>query len=211
MDIDREFWKDCGMPISCDLTFDYTNYEGESTRRRVTTTHFTDTGQILGHCHLRNAEREFRIDSIDNCVDTTTRQPIANLYDHLFDLYEQTPEHSFDQVWTDHIDKLRALLYILEYSGFDETQRVQVIQKLCQQLGKDDRITTASAAKIVVQYRRAGLQSYKLTVGRLSKTLTDREKAAVQKLANKIATQFEKQPNQYTQEALNYIAKRFSE
>lgn len=208
----EEYWRDAGMPAAATLKFSYQSSAGTSTQRTVDVREFAEGffgPQLRGHCQLRNATRTFNIDSISDCVDLQTGEQVEDVAGHLFELYKKTPEHSFDAVVAEHLDKLRALLYVMQFSGHELPQRVHVLLAICRKLSGDDRISTRQVAGLVVQYRRESIQAFRLMIGRLNKQLTAAEKAALIQLATRIATHFEP-TNKFSQEALDYMVKRFA-
>ncbi len=207
-----EFWKTDGIPAEALLRLTYEDSSGQSSERLFETRLFTEpdsTFSILGHCHMRNAERTLRIDKITHCVDERTGQKIDDVYEYLFDLYRETPTYSLDNVLADHSDKFRALLYVTRYSGHQEHQRLQIITALAQRWSDDSRISTALTVPFFIRNKMESIQAFRMMAGRLNKALSAQEKADFIKLATKLATQFEA-TNSYSQEALDYLAKRFA-
>lgn len=211
-----EFWDEYGMPAQALLRLTYTDSSGETTERLFETKLFTEpssTFSILGHCHMRNAERTLRIDKITHCVDEQTGKPVEDVYEYLFDLYEKTPDYSLDQVAHKHIDTLRAALHVASCAGLTESEQVTVIKQVCQQLARDNRITTEAVAKLCQQYQggtSTGVdQTFRLIAGRLNKTLVPANKESVIRLCTKVAG-LKGAVNSASQECIDYLAKRFS-
>lgn len=202
-----QYWTDSGKLVDAILQINYVSGSGETTKRKIHVTHFDDSS-IRAHCDLRREVRTFLIDRIASCVDFLSERRVDDVYDHLFGLYEQTPEYSYRRTVNDHLDHLRAILYIIEFSGYSESQQVGIIRNLCRRLANDNRISAAMVSKLFVQYRQASLLSYKQAVGRLSKKLSEQDKAALLKLATRMATTIE-ETNKFSQEALDYMSKRF--
>lgn len=207
-----EFWKTDGIPAEALLRLTYEDSSGQSSERLFETRLFTapdSTFSILGHCHTRNAERTLRIDRITHCIDERTSKTVGDVYEYLFDLYRETPTYSLDNVLADNTDKLRALLYVMRYSGHQEHQRTQVITALARRWSDDSRISTAMTVPFFMRHRMESIEAFRMMAGRLNKALSAQEKADFIKLATKLATQFEA-TNSYSQEALDYMAKRFA-
>jgi len=201
------YWNDCGLRVDATLRINYCGSDGSPTERTIDVTHFADD-MIRAHCRLRNEIRTFRADRIMSCVDVITGHETDDALEYLYDLYKQTPDYSYQNVLTEHLDILRALLYVTEYSGFSEAQRVAIICNLCRKLSNDSRISTRMVAPTVVQYQRASFTSFKQTIGRLSKSLSPKNQASLLRMATKAATSIEP-TNKFSQEALDYMAKRF--
>ncbi len=213
---EREFWEDSGMPASALIHFNYKNDLGHETDRVVEVQRFTDHSSglsVLGHCQLRNAIREFRIEWMSRCVDEQTGKPIEDIYEYLFDLYEKTPDYSFDQVAYKHRDTLRAAMHMAGCAGLTEPEQVTVIKQICQQLSGDNRITGAPVSKLIQRCsgeNPTGVDhTFRLMAGRLNKSLSPNNKAAVIKLCTKIAS-LKGSINTGSQESIDYLAKRFS-
>jgi hypothetical protein len=211
-DKNDEFWTQYGMPAVTTLRFTYEDGAGKRSERLVDVKLFAESAwgpQLIGHCHTRNATRTFKVDRIKNCVDETSNTNVEDVYDHLCELYEKTPEYSYEGVLEKSQDMLRALLYIMEYSGHQEHQRAIVLTALCKKWSGDERIETRHVAPFVVQHRRASIQAFRLIAGRISKSLAPSQQPGFLALASKLATQFGP-TNSYNQEALDYLAKRFA-
>jgi|GEM_PF-6373641 len=211
-DENDEFWTKYGMPAVTTLHFTYEDGTDKHSERLVDVKLFAESAwgpQLIGHCHTRNATRTFKVDRIKNCVDETSNTNVNDVYDHLCDLYEKTPEYSYESVLEKSQDMLRALLYIMEYSGHQEHQRAIVLTALCKKWSGDERIEARHIAPFVVQHRRASIQAFRLIAGRVSKSLPPSQQPGFLALASKLATQFGP-TNSYNQEALDYLKKRFA-
>lgn len=211
-----EFWDEYGMPAQALLRLTYEDSSGQASERLFETRLFTGPSSafsILGHCHMRNAERTLRIDKITHCVDEQTGKPVEDVYEYLFDLYEKTPDYSFDRVADIHIDTLRAAMHMAGCACLTELEQVTVIKQICQQLSGDSRITMEPVSKLVQRY--AGMpptgvdQTFRLIAGRLNKSLSHNNKAAVVRLCTKVAG-LKGAVNSVSQESIDYLAKRFA-
>ncbi|WP_233808133.1 WYL domain-containing protein [Paraburkholderia sp. HP33-1] len=70
---DRYVQSESAITVIERLTIEYRDGIGEVTSRNITTRHYDpEGGYILARCHLRNADRTFRIDRIVQAVDTET-------------------------------------------------------------------------------------------------------------------------------------------
>lgn len=218
-DLDDEndgFWTEYGMPAPTTLRLTYEDGSGEQSERLVDVRLFADSAwgpQLLGHCHTRNATRTFKIDRIKSCVDEISNSDVSDVYNHLFDLYEKTPAYSFDQVAAKHTDTLRASIHLAGCAGFNEAEQASIIRQICHQLSGDKRIGTEPVSRFLAQYsgpQASGVdQTFRLIAGRLNKSLSPNNKEAVIRLCAKIAGM--KGPiNTGSQEAIDYLAKRFS-
>ncbi|ARU88973.1 hypothetical protein [Pseudomonas sp. M30-35] len=208
-DADEETsWRAYATRIDAVLDLRYEDSSGDVSQHTVEARYFNEAS-LFGRCQLHKANREFLYSRISSCQDANTKVDIPNAYKYLLRLYEKTPEYSYEITIEEHQDILRALLYIMEHSGHQEHQRPLIIATLCRKLSGDNRIDTRHTAHFVVMHRRASPQAFKLMIGRLSQSLLAPQKAALLKLATKLATQFEA-PNGDTQEALDYMTQRFA-
>lgn len=215
-DENDEFWSEFGMPARATLRIAYENAMGEQSERVVDVKLFADSAwgpRLIGHCHSRGTTRTFSIDRIVSCVDEATGAPVSDVFDYLFDLYEQTPEYSFDQVSSKHIDTLRAAIHLANCTGLTEEEQTRIIRQICHQLSGDKRIGVEPISRFLSQYpahEADGVdQSFRLIAGRLNKSLSPDNKQAVIRLCTKLAGL--KGPiNTASQQSLDYLAKRFA-
>ncbi|TXH97728.1 MAG: hypothetical protein E6Q72_01960 [Pseudomonas sp.] len=165
-----EIWRSEGKPAATVLRIAYEDSIGSPVERVIDTQLFADLAfgpTILAHCHLRDALREFRIDRIRSCFDETLQQPVADVYEHLQNLYRATPEHALECLLEEHLDSLRILLYLLEAGG----QTIQTIGTLLgeagQRLGGDTRISEQAITGRLEDYFGASEEQYRAWVLRL--------------------------------------------
>lgn len=211
-----EFWTQYGMPAVTTLRFTYEDGAGKRSERLVDVKLFAESAwgpQLIGHCHTRSATRTFKVDRIKNCVDETSNTQVSDVYNHLFDLYEKTPEYSFDQVAEKHVDTLRAALHIAGCAALTESEQASIIRQVCQQLSGDKRIGAESVSRFLSQYsgsQASGVdQTFRLIAGRLNKSLSPNNKETVIRLCTKIAG-IKGPINAGSQESIDYLAKRFA-
>ena len=212
-----EFWDDQGLPAPATLVLRYVDSKGNGTQRIVDVRLFADTpyGAMLhGHCRYADAERSFKIERIQHCVDLNSGETIEDVYSHLVSLYEKTPECSFNRVIDRHIDTLRATMQIAQGNGFSLNEQAKVIQQICQKVSKDQRISLELARALVEAYsapERTGLdQTFRLIAGRLDKSLSTTEKESVLKLCTRVA-ELKGAPSPSARELLEYITKRLTQ
>lgn len=207
-----DFWNEEGMPAEALLRLTYKDSSGHTSERLFETRLFTDpesTFSIIGHCHTRNAERTLRIDRITHCVDDRTGKTVGDVYAYLFDLYQATPTYSLDKVLLEHRDTLRALAYVLCAGGRWQSQGQAVMGVASRKLSGDTRITEAMLAPHLGSLSGDSMQAYRMVIGRLNEGLPDAAKGAVLRLATKVA-KLDGSISPAEQEALDYMAKRFS-
>jgi hypothetical protein len=206
-----EFWQEAGMPVEARMTFNYPDREGASGSWVVHVHAFTNDREnplLRGHCLLHYDMRTFAIRDITKCSEAFTGKPIANVLEHLHDLYKRTPAYAFDTIVYNNIDTLRALLYIMQCSGLAASRQLGVLTKICRHLGRDPRISNRLVAPLVVRYQNASEQAFLLVVRRLEKKLSNPSKDGFLKLANRIASYWgETQPA--ARGSLDHMARSF--
>lgn len=204
-----EFWRESGIPVEARLAFNYRNPDGTYEAWEVTVLAFIDDPEaplLRGHGPQRDDMRTFAIRDITTCSDAQTGQPIADVLGHLQSIYRRTPAHTLDRIVHNHVDTLRALLYIMQCSGFSAANQLDTLTQICRHLGRDERVANRHVAPLVVRYRNASEQVFCLLVRRLAKQLNDAGKHGVLKLASRIASHNGKS-KPAAQDALELLAK----
>ncbi len=102
-----------------------------------------------------------RIDRIRSCFDETLQQPVADVYQHLQNLYRATPEHALECLLEEHLDSLRILLYLLEAGG-QTTQTIgTLLGEAGPRLGGDARISEQAITGRLEDYFGASEEQYR--------------------------------------------------
>ncbi len=212
-----EYWNDYGLPASAVLNFRYADRNGDESQRTVDVRLFADTpyGPMLyGYCRLRAADRSFKIDKIRQCIDSSTGNPIANVYDHLNALYEKSPDFSLNTVANKHIDTIRAALHVAVSAGLNRREQAKIIQLICQKTSGDSRISEELVAPFTSGLSNSiepGLnQTFKLITGRLNKQHPTQGRETILKLCSKIS-RLQGTPSSDCEDLLGYMSKRFAE
>lgn len=206
--VEEAGWREYATRVDAVLNLYYEDRPGEIIQCIVEARYFNEAS-LFGRCNLHNANCEFLYSRIISCQDVNTKADIPDVYNYMLHLYENTPEYSYEIIIEKYQDILRTLLSIMEYSGHQAHQRALIIATICRKFSGDERIDARHTAHFVVKHRRTSFQAFKLIIGRLNKSLSASQKTSILKIATKLATQFET-PNRYTQEALNYMTKRFA-
>jgi hypothetical protein len=98
----------------------YTDRNGQKTERTVDVwevgTGVSDN-TLVGYCQLRQEPRKFYLHRIHQCVDTETGELINDIYQHLRQKYDQSPESKIAALLNTEQDALRILLYIGKADG----------------------------------------------------------------------------------------------
>lgn len=147
---DKDAWEgafyDVGAQHSAKKTvrMQYTDGNGTQTERVVDIRAYEpkgDEGLVIGHCHFRGATRTFRFDRMRQVVDMETGEVIPNLQQHLNDEWAASPEPILDQLYRDHHDVLKLMLYMAKADGSVRAAEIGVIAQCCQDITGDARVT----------------------------------------------------------------------
>ena len=65
------------------IKFDYMNSSGEKSTRSVTDIEIVSPFHIIAYCELRNADRTFDLEAIQNAFDLEINQPIPDIFTFL--------------------------------------------------------------------------------------------------------------------------------
>lgn len=182
----------------------------EPTERDVSVTDF-DPHSISGHCHLRGQYRTFRIFDIRHCHDTATGEVVEKekLSGYLYALYQKTSRYTLDQLMKPEFPVLDILVFIAKADGQMRKAERGVIAAACKVFTHDLRITEAQANDAMNSTPILSLHSFKIAVGRINKLGDETVKRKLLAAARTIVgTQAHVSPGE--QEALDYMAKRFS-
>lgn len=160
-------------PLKARLQFDYTDGEGNKTSRSVVVREFDNmlySGILLGHCEMRNANRTFRFDRIQNCVDLDTGEAISDVRTFLNEKYENSPERSVDLLVSDYLDVLKVLYFIAKADGQYRQDEKEVISSFIRELIRDERVSAAMLDGVLTEIGVPTLQAFKLAIGRVMKS-----------------------------------------
>lgn len=201
---------DYNHAVSSTFRIKYTDSNGNQTDRDVLVKNIGSIKgkkAIFGYCKMRESNRTFIISKISECIDLDTGEFIDDIYDYLFDKYNDSPEKSIDEFDKNEKDILNLLAYIGRADGQFKKEEKRIIHDAIKELTNDNRITYEAIDVLLKEYGHFTLQSFKLAVGRISKK-DDSTKSIINNAARKIVdTQKTISPRE--QEALDYISKRF--
>lgn len=213
-DHERETWEGsfweakAQVPCNARVHLSYVDANANATQRHVTVRRFdpsSPTGLILGHCHLRNETRTFRMDRIKRAVDSDTGEVVHDLRAHL-EARKDLSLMAFESLLVEHADVMRVLLYVGKADGQLRLAEKEVIAGFARDLTGDAAIDTASIDAVLADVGVPTLGAYKLAVGRI--TDIDKRNKVLAAVKNIIATQKVVSPSE--QEALAYMERRFA-
>jgi hypothetical protein len=128
-------------PLHAELQIQYRDGRGAITQRRITLRDFSieGSGALIGHCHLRNGQRSFRLDRVIRCVDVEGGEVIGDLRAWLTQRYDSSPERGWELVLHEHLPVVRALLYLGKADGQFSAKERDIVVGLCRTLvARDD-------------------------------------------------------------------------
>jgi hypothetical protein len=205
------FW-DTKNPVALRvaLRIKYRNQNNETTHRVVSVRQFdraNRTGLIIGHCHLRDATRTFRMDRILECVDMETGEVVDDVYAYLTEKYQTSPEYNRDQLSTEQYDVLRIIFYVGKADGQLRAAERVIIRDTCRAIAGDDRITDDMIDEMFSGMGTPSPQSFKLAVGRLQNRPHNEKMRIIDASESIIATQKEAHPVEA--EAIGYLRRKW--
>ncbi len=216
-DLDPDAWEgsmweaESSFPVNAVLKLNYTDGNGQKSERMVTVREFSPGymgGFILGYCHLRNGTRTFRVDRIQSCTDLDSGELITDIKTYLKSIYDQSTDHSMDQLLESDYDLMRVLLYVGKADGAFRQDEKKIVAEACCELSSDSRITAEIVTNVMNKYiDMPTLMAFKQAIGRISKLDKNRQKIVLKATKLMIATQKTIHPSE--QEAVDYMVKRF--
>jgi hypothetical protein len=122
----------------------YTDGKGATSQRVIDIRAYEPlgpSGLVIAHCHHRNATRTFRFDRMENVVDMETGELISDLQQKLNEEWQASPEPVLDQLYRDHNEVLKLMLFMAKADGAVRVAELEIIAKYCQEITGDSRIT----------------------------------------------------------------------
>lgn len=210
-DAQRSFVPSDPKPIQARLRLSYQD-AGGLLSERIVDVRECDTrnpeGCLIGHCHLRNAIRTFRLDRIRRAVDLETGEIIPEMTAYAAQKYAESPTASMDKLLGDAADSLRALFYIGKADGRFTAKEKKIFLDFCQAAAGDARITQRHIDDLCAQMDIPTQQSFKLICGRIAKSGHDQGQQVLRAAEAMIAT--EKTISGNEAEALDYLRRRLA-
>lgn len=127
-----------GKELARRLKIRFTDRDGQTTEREIDTKKFLadeKDGVIQAYCHLRQANRPFRLSQVSYAVDLETGEVLKNLPAWLAAQYAGTARGKADAFIDEHGDALAALFFVAKADGaFRQAERAH-LSELCMRLG----------------------------------------------------------------------------
>lgn len=198
-------------PIQARLKLTYRDSGGDLTDRTVDARECDTSdpaGYLIGHCHLRNAIRTFRLDRIQRAVDMETGEIIPDMTAYAARKYAESPIASLDGLLGEAADALRALFYVGKADGRFTAKEKRIFLEYCHATSGDARITQAHIDALCQQMDIPSQQAFKLICGRLAKQAEPFRQQVLLAAEAMVAT--EKTLSGNEAEALEYLRRRLS-
>jgi hypothetical protein len=105
------------LPVAVEAEIRYTDGSGQDTVRRISTKRFEDggasgDGMILAHCHLRRANRTFKVSRIKEFIDVSTGEIVGDIPAYLHASYDVSSIGRTVRALRENSDPLTVLLYV---------------------------------------------------------------------------------------------------
>lgn len=200
------------LPVKVAFQLDYIDARGNQTTRIVDVHEFDDTlygGALTEFCRLREGNRTFWFDRIQECVDMDTGEIIEDIRSYLHAKYDQSPDATLDKLLTWHNDVLRILLFLAKADGRMMKEERLAILDYVKALSSDDRLNEGQLMGVFQQITIPSITAFKQCCGRVAKALQPNERQAIIDVAGKIVAS-EKTVHPSEQVALDYIRKRLA-
>lgn len=196
--------------VAANLHIKYQDGAGQITERPVQVRSVGDymgAPTIVGQCLLRNQPRTFRLDRILECFNEDTGEVVTDVYEHLQNIYENSPAGSLDAIWDKEFEALRVLYYIGKADGRLMPREREVMASYCRAVSGDDRIDAELIRSYVDSFGTPSINTYKIAVGRVAKR-PEAEREAVRQAAQTMLAH-RKKMSAAERDALDYIDVRF--
>lgn len=191
---------------SIPVTIHYRDSKGNITNRTVIVKEF-DGLYMSGYCDKSKGYRTFRADRIIDAADGNTGELINDLNTFFEKIYDGSPASKLDELYSDHYDLLRVLIYVVKADGQYTAKEKVVVRYLLRSVVNDDAIDDKQIDKMMSYVDTPTLHSFKIAVGKIANSEQKESYALVKTIEDIIATQKTAHPNE--QFALDYIKQRF--
>lgn len=186
----------------------YVDTHGQETERVIDIRAFEPDrpeGLVIAHCHLREATRTFRFDRMKQVIDIETGEIIPYLQLRLNDEWKASPEPVLDQLYRDHNDVLKLLLYMAKADGAVRAAELSVIANYCQEITGDARISVDLIKALLKVVDVVTITTFTRVYNKLRRERPDDAIKAAAACRAVVATQKTVHPNE--QAALDVLAK----
>jgi uncharacterized tellurite resistance protein B-like protein len=126
-----------GKELTRRLKIRFTDKDGQKTEREIDTKRFLaddKDGVLQAFCHLRQANRPFRLSRVSHAVDLDTGEVLQDLPAWLAAQYANTPRGQADAFIDAHGDALSALLFVAKADGAFRQAEREHLAEFCRGL-----------------------------------------------------------------------------
>lgn len=188
------------------LRLDYIDAEGRNSQRTISIQEYNGGAYLRGFCELRYDFRTFRIDRINQCIDTETGDIVYNIPDYLLQKYRSSLRAILDKIFPQITDILKVLLYISKADGRFTEDENELVRGTVKRAIKDTRLTEKDITSMISKLDIPTLHGFKIAVGKIGrKSIKNLEITYI--ISRKIA-ESDKEIHPAEQESLDYIQKK---
>ena len=214
--VEKDAWEadgwdfDTAVPLDATIEIKYTDGNGLETSRIVDVKYCSFTGNndmFKGYCHLREANRTFRISRVQQAVDVSTGEIIDDLSVFLREKYEQSDHFALTNAFDKYYDNLRALLYVGKADGQLRRGERAVLYEFMQQITGRESIPENTLKYWADGIDLPSLAAFRQVVGRIAKQEKDLIEMTLRAAEDMSGTNKNAKPAEL--EAIEYMRKRF--
>lgn len=141
-------WSDYDYKIlKKDIEIDYTDMNGQQTIRKFSVEKYflaDDISEwfVQGYCHLRRANRTFRISRMNSVTDLETGEYISNnINDYFQNLYSSSDFYAYEVLCKEYENELDVLFYLTKLDGrFTKKEKDIIVDFILQDFDDNEEV-----------------------------------------------------------------------
>lgn len=186
---ERVLWQDNGIKSDRKLLISYRDRHGQLTQRDIDVIAFDEYLGIMAYCNLRHETRTFLFDRIESCIDKTSNESIhaGKVSDHLYYIYQQTPEYSVETFFTEQQQIIQLIVYFFGIRIVGYHEEIAIFKAVCEKYTGDKRVTSQLISDALDGYETTSERGFKQRVGRLRNSTDIKYRISIMKLMIAIA------------------------
>ncbi len=157
------------VKIKATLRIVYINAKKETSKRTIQIQEYDGSPYLRGFCELRNEQRTFRIDRIQETINSETGEIINNIPDYLLLKYHESSEYILLKIFSDYLDVIKVFFYIGKADGQLRAAERHIIYAAIRSLAKGKNFTDEEIGRHLNQLAVPSLYAFKFAFGRLCK------------------------------------------
>jgi len=187
------FWEgQRSFAVKAPLHILYTDAQGDTSKRDVDVQGYSaehGVGYVAGICHLRQTYRTFRVDRIRKCFNTQTMEPIEDVYNYLWGMYERSPYYAADLFREAEHDAMRLLFYVGKAEGHLLAPEKTIIYDTCRLLAGATKLTEDQIGLLFEEFPNPSKRAFEAAVDRCRDKPSEVRAALIYSAERMIATQ----------------------